>query len=274
MFSETLLNNEDSPIRLLQITDTHLFAPEDGALLGVPTLKSFRAVVDQVQQRTPDFDAILATGDISQDHTVQSYQHFVDGIEPLEKPCYWLPGNHDYKPSMSNVLSSSQIQACEHVLIGQYWQIIILDSQVVGVPHGFLSSKQLILLDNALTQHPDRHSLVLLHHHPLPAGSAWLDQHQLKDNQNFWDVLNQHSNVNGIVCGHIHQELDRKVNGVRLLATPSTCVQFLPDSDDFALDSQAPGWRTFELFPNGVIETQVHRLNNNDFSADSDAGGY
>lgn len=274
MLSETLLNNEDSPIRLLQITDTHLFAPEDGALLGVPTLKSFRAVVDQVQHRTPDFDAILATGDISQDHTVQSYQHFVDGIEPLEKPCYWLPGNHDYKPSMSNVLSSSQIQACEHVLIGQYWQIIILDSQVVGVPHGFLSSKQLILLDNALTQHPDRHSLVLLHHHPLPAGSAWLDQHQLKDNQDFWDVLNQHSNVNGIVCGHIHQELDRKVNGVRLLATPSTCVQFLPDSDDFALDSQAPGWRTFELFPNGVIETQVHRLNNNDFSADSDAGGY
>lgn len=274
MLSETLLNNEDSPIRLLQITDTHLFAPEDGALLGVPTLKSFRAVVDQVQQRTPDFDAILATGDISQDHTVQSYQHFVDGIEPLEKPCYWLPGNHDYKPSMSNVLPSSQIQGCEHVLIGQYWQIIILDSQVVGVPHGLLSSKQLILLDNALTQHPDRHSLVLLHHHPLPAGSAWLDQHQLKDNQDFWDVLNQHSNVNGIVCGHIHQELDRKVNGVRLLATPSTCVQFLPDSDDFALDSQAPGWRTFELFPNGVIETQVHRLNNNDFSADSDAGGY
>lgn len=274
MLSETLLNNEDSPIRLLQITDTHLFAPEDGALLGVPTLKSFRAVVDQVQQRTPDFDAILATGDISQDHTVQSYQHFVDGIEPLEKPCYWLPGNHDYKPSMSNVLPSSQIQACEHVLIGLHWQIIILDSQVVGVPHGLLSSKQLILLDNALTQHPDRHSLVLLHHHPLPAGSAWLDQHQLKDNQDFWDVLSQHSNVNGIVCGHIHQELDRKVNGVRLLATPSTCVQFLPDSDDFALDSQAPGWRTFELFPNGVIETQVHRLNNSDFSADSDAGGY
>jgi len=274
LLSETLLNNEDSPIRLLQITDTHLFAPEDGALLGVPTLKSFRAVVDQVQQRTPDFDAILATGDISQDHTVQSYQHFVDGIELLEKPCYWLPGNHDYKPSMSNVLPSSQIQACEHVLIGLHWQIIILDSQVVGVPHGLLSSKQLILLDNALTQHPERHSLVLLHHHPLPAGSAWLDQHQLKDNQDFWDVLNQHSNVNGIVCGHIHQELDRKVNGVRLLATPSTCVQFLPDSDDFALDSQAPGWRTFELFPNGVIETQVHRLNNSDFSADSDAGGY
>lgn len=80
--------------------------------------------------------------------------------------------------------------------------------------------------------------------------------------------------MNGIVCGHIHQELDRVVNGIRLLATPSTCVQFLPDSDDFALDSQAPGWRTLDLLPNGDIETQVYRLKDCDFSADSEAGGY
>ena len=274
MLSETLLNNENGPIRLLQITDTHLFAPEDGALLGVPTFKSFQTVVEQVQQRTPNFDAIIATGDISQDHTVSSYQHFVDGIKPLVKPCYWLPGNHDYKPSMGGVLPSSQIQACEHLFIGQHWQLIILDSQVVGVPHGALSKEQLALLDSVLSQNPDRHSLVLLHHHPLPAGSAWLDQHQLKDNDEFWSVVGQHNNVSGIVCGHIHQELDRIVNGARLLATPSTCVQFLPDSDDFALDSQAPGWRTLDLLPDGRIETQVHRLENCDFSADSNAGGY
>ena len=274
MLSETLLNNKNSPIRLLQITDTHLFAPEDGSLLGVPTLKSFQAVVEQVQLRTPDFDAILATGDISQDHTVHSYQHFVAGIKPLKKSCYWLPGNHDYKPSMGGVLPSPQIQTCEHVLIGQNWQLIILDSQVVGVPHGALSPEQLALLETALSQNPERHSLILLHHHPLPAGSAWLDQHQLKDNEDFWSVLERHQNVSGIVCGHIHQELDRRVNGVRLLATPSTCVQFLPDSDDFALDPQAPGWRILDLLPDGTIETQVHRLENCHFSADSEAGGY
>ncbi|MGN2615186.1 3',5'-cyclic-AMP phosphodiesterase [Aliivibrio fischeri] len=274
MLSETLLNEESDSIRLLQITDTHLFAPEDGALLGVPTRKSFQSVVEQVLQRTPDFDAILATGDISQDHTVESYQHFVKGIIPLKKPCFWLPGNHDYKPSMGGVLPSPQISACEHLLIGLHWQVIILDSQVVGVPHGALSDEQLTLLDNALSQHPQRHSLVLLHHHPLPAGSAWLDQHQLKESEQFWSVLAKHHNVNGIVCGHIHQELDRVVNGIRLLATPSTCVQFLPDSDDFALDSQAPGWRTLDLLPNGDIETQVYRLKDCDFSADSEAGGY
>lgn len=274
MLSETLLKNENGPIRLLQITDTHLFAPIEGALLGVPTLYSFQSVVEQVQQRTSDFSAILATGDISQDHTVESYQHFVNGIKPLEKPCYWLPGNHDYKPSMGGVLPSPQIRASEHLLIGKHWQLIILDSQVVGVPHGALSIEQLALLDKALTQYRTRYSLILLHHHPLPAGSAWLDQHQLKDNEHFWNVISKHSNVKGILCGHIHQELDRMINGVRLLATPSTCVQFLPDSDDFALDSQPPGWRTLDLLPNGDIDTEVHRLEHCNFSADVEAGGY
>lgn len=274
LLSETLLNNKSDLIRLLQITDTHLFAPEDGALLGIPTLYSFQSVVEQVQLLTPDFDAILATGDISQDHTVQSYQHFVNGIKPLKKPCYWLPGNHDYKPSMGGVLPSPQIKSSEHVLIGLNWQLIILDSQVVGVPHGFLSIEQLDLLDNALSLNPDRHSLILLHHHPLPAGSAWLDQHKLKDNEHLWSIIAKHTNVRGVVCGHIHQELDLMINGVRLLATPSTCVQFLPDSDDFALDSQSPGWRILNLLPNGDIDTEVHRLAHSDFSADADAGGY
>ncbi len=274
LLSETLLNNENGQIRLLQITDTHLFAPEDGSLLGVPTLKSFQTVVSQVLQRTSNFDAIIATGDISQDHTLQSYQHFVDGIKPLKQKCYWLPGNHDYKPSMGGVLPSPQIQACEHLLIGQFWQLIILDSQVVGVPHGSLSQEQLELLDNALSQNLQRHSLILLHHHPLAAGSVWLDQHQLKNNDEFWAILNKYNNVNGIVCGHVHQELDTIVNGVRLLATPSTCVQFLPNSDDFALDPQSPGWRILDLLPTGEIETQVYRLHDCDFFADSDAGGY
>ena len=274
MLSETLLNKKNGPIRLLQITDTHLFALPEGALLGVPTLKSFQSVVEQVQQQSPHFDAILATGDISQDRTVQSYQHFVEGIEPLKKPCYWLPGNHDYKPSMGGVLPSPQIKDCEHLLIGEHWQVVILDSQVVGVPHGALSTEQLQLLDSALSQHSERHSLILLHHHPLPAGSAWLDQHQLKDNEVFWEVLAKHRNVSGILCGHIHQEMDCIVNNIRLMATPSTCVQFLPDSNDFALDSKAPGWRTLDLLPNGEIVTQVYRLEQCDFSADADAGGY
>ncbi|QSA19198.1 metallophosphoesterase, partial [Vibrio furnissii] len=139
------LENSDS-IKLVQITDTHLFAPDDGSLLSVNTADSFLAVVEAISAQRLEFDAILATGDISQDHTAESYHRFAQGIQPLEKTCFWLPGNHDYKPNMGSVLPSEQIHAPDHVLLGEHWQMILLDSQVVGVPHGRLSDQQLALL--------------------------------------------------------------------------------------------------------------------------------
>lgn len=265
---------DGNSIKLVQLTDTHLFAPSNGSLLSINTQDSFHAVVSAILEQNFDFEAILATGDISQDHSEESYQKFESGIEPLSKPCYWLPGNHDFKPNMSSVLPSPQIQCVDHVLLGGHWQMVMLDSQVVGVPHGRLSDQQLELLDAKLSEHSARHTLVLLHHHPLLVGSAWLDQHSLKDSEQFWDVVNKHPNVRAILCGHVHQDMNREHCGVQVMATPSTCVQFKPNSDDFALDTLTPGWRELILKEDGQLETQVKRLPKGSFSPDFDAEGY
>jgi Icc protein len=259
---------------LLQVTDTHLFSTEDGCLLSVNTLDSFRAVISAIKQRDVAFDAILATGDISQDHTAKSYCRFEQELAALEKPCLWLPGNHDFKPNMRSVMPSAQIQQQNHVLAGNHWQIILLDSQVTGVPHGRLSQEQLDLLDNKLSEYPQRHALILLHHHPVLVGSAWLDQHTLYEPEQLWKVINKHDNVRAALCGHVHQHFDEKHHDVRVMATPSTCVQFKPDSQDFALDATSPGWRTLELFDDGSFDTEVHRLEGCQFLPDFSAGGY
>ena len=52
---------------------------------------------------------------------------------------------------------------------------------VFGVPHGELSEFQLDWLETKLAAEPERHTLLLLHHHPLPAGCSWLDQHSLRN---------------------------------------------------------------------------------------------
>lgn len=267
------LDNSDS-ITLVQITDTHLFANDDGSLLSVNTADSFLAVVEAIRAQQTEFDAILATGDISQDHSAESYHRFTRGIQPLEKICFWLPGNHDYKPNMDSVLPAQQIHAPEQVLLGEYWQMILLDSQVVGVPHGRLSDQQLTLLEEQLAAHPGRHTLVLLHHHPLLVGSAWLDQHTLKDSSAFWSVVERHANVKAVLCGHVHQDMDRLYQGVRVMATPSTCVQFKPNSDDFALDQCSPGWRELELHADGRVTTVVKRLSKGQFQPDFSSSGY
>ena len=61
---------------------------------------------------------------------------------------------------------------------------------------------------------------------------------------------------------------------VRLLASPSTCVQFTPGSEDFAVDTLAPGYRWLRLLPDGTLETGVARVTGIDFEIDYSIKGY
>lgn len=265
-----------TPVRLLQITDTHLFAGQQETLLGVNTYRSYQAVLAAIRAEAEayPFDLIVATGDLAQDHSVAAYQHFANGITELHKPCLWLPGNHDFQPAMFNTLAQAGVLAHKRALLGEHWQIVLLDSQVVGVPHGELSDYQLEWLEQTLASEPQRHTMLLLHHHPLPSGCTWLDQHSLRNAHALDEILRRHPQINTLVCGHIHQELDLAWHGCRLLATPSTCVQFKPLCTSFTIDTLSPGWRYLELSPDGRVSTTIRRLAGSEFRPDLDADGY
>jgi Icc protein len=51
-------------IKVLQITDTHLFADSNGCLLGLNTEQSLEAVIAQIRANHLPADLILATGDL------------------------------------------------------------------------------------------------------------------------------------------------------------------------------------------------------------------
>ncbi|WP_340609038.1 3',5'-cyclic-AMP phosphodiesterase [Xenorhabdus bharatensis] len=264
--------------RILQITDMHLFANKGGSLLGINTYCSYHAVLDAILEQNIDIDLVVATGDLVQDQTPGAYQNFVEGITRLPAPCVWLPGNHDYQPAMVDVLAAAGISPSKQILIGQHWQLIMLDSQVQGVPHGELTEYQLEWMSRCLDEHSDRQAIVMLHHHPVPSGCTWLDQHSLRNAPALAECLKGKSQVKTILCGHIHQELDVVWNGIRVIATPSTCVQFKPHCTNFMLDTVAPGWRYLELpvtdGGEAELQTQLYRLKSNEFCPDLDSDGY
>ena len=88
-------------------------------------------------------------------------------------------------------------------------------------------------------------------------GSRWLDGVGLRNSDDFLDIVDRYAHVRGIIWGHVHQQSDRRRNDVRLLSSPSTCSQFLPNNDDFSLDTRPPGYRWLELRESGVIDTEV-----------------
>ncbi|SUB83606.1 3',5'-cyclic adenosine monophosphate phosphodiesterase CpdA [Pragia fontium] len=263
-----------SRVRVLQITDTHLFAGMDETLLGVNTLQSYQAVLEAIAEQGHDYQLIVATGDLAQDRSLAAYQRFAAGIAHLPAPCVWLPGNHDFQPAMVDAMAAAEILPSKQVLLGDDWYLILLDSQVLGVPHGELSEYQLNWLDHSLSRYADRHALILLHHHPLASGCTWLDQHSLRNAHMLAEVLDKHPQAKTLLCGHIHQDLDLDWNGRRVLASPSTCVQFKPHCTNFTIDELAPGWRYLDLYSDGSIDTTVCRLNSDAFRPDMNSDGY
>ncbi|MEG9533146.1 3',5'-cyclic-AMP phosphodiesterase [Mannheimia indoligenes] len=270
---------KNGTVRLLQITDLHLFSHTEETLLNVKTVKSFSAVIEQIQkqieQTQQGFDLVLSTGDLIQDHNIAGYHYFAQLTEPLKTPIVWLEGNHDVQPNMTEILGEySHILPHKQILIGEKWQLLLLNTQVAGMPYGELCYHQLKWLEAKLNEYPERFTLIALHHNILPTNSAWLDQHSLKNSDELAKILQPFNNIKGIVHGHIHQQVDDIWNGIPIYATPSTCIQFKPNCDQFTLDLLPQGWREIILHENGAIETTVKRLNSNDFLPNLNALGY
>lgn len=261
-------------VKVLQITDPHLFKDEKTELLGINTQASFKQVLKEIQQGKTDFDVIFATGDLVQDGSDEGYQRFVEMIKPFHKPVFWIPGNHDFQPKMVEYLNQPPMECAKHILLGEHWQALLLDSQVYGVPHGELSAHQLELLKETLAKYPERYALIVLHHHLLPTNSAWLDQHNLRNPHELYEVLAQFKNVKALLYGHIHQQVDGQWRGYQAMATPSTCIQFKADSQHFALDTVQPGWREIELYPDGSVTTKVKRIEQATFLPNMQEEGY
>jgi 3',5'-cyclic-AMP phosphodiesterase len=242
-------------VRLTHLTDPHLYGGESDLLRGIATLPSLEATLAHAQQRDWPPDAMLVTGDLVQDDPA-GYAHFRRVFGSLRLPVLCLPGNHDEPEAMRRELDCAPFVVGGSVDLG-LWRIVLLDSTLPGSAAGRLGAESLAALESALAEAPQRHALVCLHHHPVPMASRWLDRVGLQNAGEFFDVIDRHPNVRGIVWGHVHQSYDALRNGVRLLATPSTCAQFLPRSEQFALDRRPPGYRTLELKADGSLLTDL-----------------
>lgn len=259
-------------VRLIHLTDTHLHADPAGELLGMDTLAALDAVLDLIRREAMPADAVLATGDLVHDGSAAGYHRLRERLADLGCPTYALPGNHDDPRALAAIMSAPPVRACRQVQLGA-WSVVLLDSTVPGEDGGLLADVELEALDRALAN-GGRHALVCLHHPPLAIGSDWLDGMALANADALFAVLDRHPSVRGVVFGHIHQAFDAERRGVRLLGTPSTCVQFAAVRPRFGVDPRPAGYRWLGLAPDGTIATGVRRLPATVGTVQLDAEGY
>lgn len=254
--AETCLpDRRGAPLRLLQFTDMHLCADATARVRGVATRATFERCLAHARAHHQPADALLLTGDLVQDDaTAYRVVSELLAIEPAAVHC--VPGNHDLPQDMPALLDRRPFDHSPVLRYGD-WTLVQLDSSVRGRHQGQIDPECLGFLDDTLRRFADTHALVILHHQPVPVGSAWLDAIGLANGPSLLGVIARHDNVRGLLWGHVHQAFDGMRDGIALMGTPSTCFQFVPRRDDMAVDDCPPGYRWLHLYPDGRIDSQV-----------------
>jgi Icc protein len=224
---------------ILQITDTHIV--REGALVSgrLDTSAALTRLVNRlvtIRDEIGVIDAVLISGDLSDDGTPESYVRFKDLLEPLDLPLLVIPGNHDAREPMRAAFSyqfkpDGPLDWTKQ--IGEL-KIIGLDTLVEGTGKGRLSETSLEFLQTTLASRGDAPILLALHHPPFPSGIGFMDNIGLLNRDEFRDVVAPHTGPLRIVCGHIHSMMVSDVGGHVAISAPSPCSTFAYDRRDDA----------------------------------------
>ncbi|MGB0937652.1 MAG: metallophosphoesterase [Colwellia sp.] len=269
-FADQLLKiKKDEQITIAQISDPHLFECTEQCHHGANVYHNLTKVIESISIKD-EIDLIIFTGDLTQDHTENSYQRFVEIFTDIAKkstnfslPVFFIPGNHDEDALLKRYLNKVPFYS-DKTINWHNWQIQLLNSKS-STPSGLVSDNEILRLKESITQ--AAHQLLFMHHHPIDVG-YFIDKHGLINKERFWQEISllnieQNPGVKAIACGHVHGAMDfpafsqNNSQCTRVLTCPATSIQFDQTKDHVAALPQSGGYRLITLHQSGDIKTKV-----------------
>lgn len=264
-----------STLRILHLTDTHLYGDDTRHYGVVDTEAHLRMTLARVADRA--FDLVVCSGDVSEDGSIASYELVHGILEPWARQrgarTIYAMGNHDDREGFRAVLGEGQPGVPVHtpaaaatrpdpgapersiasVTEARGWRTIVLDTSVPGAGYGELSDAQLEFLADAV-QSPAGHGTVIVMHHPPVRAETDLLQALALDERSadgLWDRIRD-TDVRAILSGHYHHPIVETVYGMPVIVAPG--VTNLAAAFDGRAEESANDW-----FGAAVIEVSAER---------------
>jgi len=276
-YSDRMITKNNQPLVVAQFSDSHLFAQLDGLHHNANVFNNLKRVLTNIAAN-PTIDYAIFTGDLTQDHSDQSYINFAEAVRAanVDIPVLYLAGNHDDPNLLQQYLVGKPFN-CDKKIESEYWQIQLIDSKSV-TPAGLISDETLTSLPSLLAN--NKYKLLMMHHHPIDVG-YFIDKHGLENKDDFWQTIaacNTNKNIKAIACGHIHrasvitceiareitcqnnkqsQVSPQKLPSVDLYTCPATSIQFDPSSESVKALAAGPAYRLFYLQQNGTLSSNI-----------------
>jgi len=219
-------------------------------------------VVDYLAGLPGRVDAVLVTGDLTEQGRPEDYETVLRLVAPLDVPVLFCPGNHDERTAFRGTLlglSGSGPVNQAHEVAGA--SFLLCDSVIPGKPDGELAPETLAWLDSALAE-GDGPAFIALHHHPVPLGIPELDAMRLLNPDDLAAVVREHPRVAGVLCGHAHTAAASTFAGVPVRVAPgvksTTLLPWEHEGDETLYDT--PVGLAFHLLDQDVLTTHFRAL--------------
>lgn len=246
-----------TPTLLVQLSDLHIGGDENG-MDPIPRLE---AVIEAVRALPNRPDAVLVSGDLTDDGAVEGYRVAREMLARLEVPLHVIPGNHDDRARLREAFDLPGVgdePINYSARVGEL-RLVAFDSVVPGQDPGDFPPEQLRWLDAELAAEPEAPSLLALHHTPLTTGIPEWDAINLLAPQReaLAEVVARHPQLRAIVGGHLHRVAVSALAGCPVLAAPSTYWQVRPNFErDEVQTLDTPGFAIHAL-REGRLSSQV-----------------
>jgi 3',5'-cyclic AMP phosphodiesterase CpdA len=226
---------------LAQISDLHIKRPGALAYRRVDTATALAQCVARLNALAPRPDAVVITGDLVDQGSVEEYRHLRTLLAPLEIPFYLLVGNHEERGALRQTFpEQTWLQMCGEFV--QYavdvgaLRLIALDSLVPRQSAGALCAARLAWLEAELEVARALPVVIALHHPPFVSGIGHMDQQRLDpaSAERLAAILMRHRNVERVICGHVHRPMFTRFGGTVASAVPAPAHQVALDLRDNA----------------------------------------
>jgi Icc protein len=226
----------------VQISDCHI---DDAQALGVNTDVNLAKIIDKITMIKSEM--LIISGDLTHNGTKKSYQKLQKILSPIETDIFVIAGNHD---NLDNF--SPEFKMLEKCTLGT-WDILSINSVQTGKTSGLATTETLSKLDAQLSQSKANHIIIILHHPIVPMNSTWDDALSLENPQDLLTLLSKHPKVRAVLFGHAHEAAEFSKNGLKIIACPSTAVQFT--------NEKRIGFNYYTLFNNGRLDYETRWMN-------------
>jgi Icc protein len=213
---------------IAQISDTHILAKSSDQAVGASRADNLRRCVADINRQ--GVDVVLHTGDSVHHGIAEEYAHLREILAELKAPLFLTPGNRDrhaaLRAAFNDVSYLPRNSDLLHYVVEDYpVRLVALDSVAAGERKGVFCAERREWLEKTLAREPDRPTILFIHHPPFDIAEHYQNGYlRPQDAEDLAALVSRHTQVERLLCGHVHCLHREPWGGTVATTMPSVAV--------------------------------------------------